>query len=335
MAKETEEYDGYTLRDLIVPKEVNQHIPWVLDTPKETRASAVFDAVSNIKSCFSNLKNKNINHFTMPFKSKRNVNWTIGIPKSAIKIINPRTISIYPKCSNSYFKTTEDIKEINNDCKIHFNGLHYYLLVPYEKSKQKCQERVCAIDPGNRTFASIYDPEEGCLEVGSGADKVIYRVCLKIDYLISLKSKSKTKKCKDIIEIKILKLRERIRNLQNELHNKLSNFLCKNYKNIYLPKLETKRMSEKNSKRKLNNSSVRKMLSLSHARFFDTMKTKSIEYGSVIIKSKEEYTSQMCCVCGAMKKIGSSKTYDCGACGSVLDRDLNSSKNIFIKNYKC
>ncbi len=335
VAKETEEYNSYTLRNIIVPKEVNCRIPWILETPKEIRASAVFDAVSNIKSCFSNLKNKNINHFTMPFKSKRNVCWTIGVPKSAIDLINPRTLSIYSRISNSYFRTTEDIKEINHDCKIHFNGLNYYILVPYTKKIKECKRNnICAIDPGNRTFLSLYDPEEGCLEIGSGADETIYNIYLKIDYLISLRDKSKTKKLKDLLNNKILKHRARINNLQNELHFKTSNFLCLNYKNIYLPKLESGKMSIR-KKRKLNNKSVRKMMSLSHARFFDTMKNKSVECGSVIIKSSEEYTTQTCCVCNTLKKIGSSKIYNCYSCSSILDRDLNSSKNIFIKNYKC
>lgn len=334
LAKETEEYSAYTLRNLVVPKEVNQHMLWLLETPKEVRASAVFDAVSNIKSCFSNLKAKNINHFTMPFKSKRNTNWTITIPKSALFIINPRTISVYPRISNSYFRTTEDLVDIQNDCKIHFDGLHYYLLVPYLKQKKVSKNKMCGIDPGVRTFMSVYDPEDGCLEIGIGADKKINDLNLKIDYLISIKTKLKTKKSKKTARIKILKIRNRIKNLQSELHHKTSNFLCSEYKNIYLPKLETGKMSLKNN-RKLNNKTTRRMLSLSHTLFFDMMKTKSIEYGSVIIMSTEEYTSQTCCVCGAMKKIGSSKTYNCDSCLSILDRDLNSSKNIFIKNFNC
>jgi putative transposase len=334
LASETKEFNSYYLRNLVVPKEVNQHISWILETPKEIRAGAVFDAVSNIKSCFRNLKNKNIKHFTMPFKRKRSETWTICIPKSALKIINPRTLSIYPKISNSHFKTTEDISEIQNDCKIHFNGLYYYLLVPYTKQKKETQNRMCGIDPGVRTFMSVYDPENGCLEIGAGADKKINVLNLRIDYLISAKSKLKTKKLKDTINTKILKIRDRIKNLQSELHHKTSNFLCGQYKNIYLPKLESGKMSIKN-KRKLNNNTTRRMLSLSHALFFDMMKTKSIEYGSTIIVSREEYTSQMCCVCSAMKKIGGSKTYNCESCGSILDRDLNSSKNIFIKNFNC
>ena len=55
-------YSGYELTNLIVPtvQGVNNHIPWINKTPSHLRQQAIQQFDSNKKSCFSNLKNKNI-----------------------------------------------------------------------------------------------------------------------------------------------------------------------------------------------------------------------------------------------------------------------------------
>jgi putative transposase len=334
LAEETQEYRDLTLRNLTVPKEVNGHIPWILETPNEVRASAVFDAVANLKSCFSNLKNKNISHFSVPYKSKRCPTWTIGIPKSAINVVDKKTVAIYPRMSGSHFRTTEVLPPIEHDCKIHFDGLYYYLLVPYTKTIQvSATTRECGIDPGSRTFLTLYDPENGCIQIGTDATEKLNEVCNRIDHLCSPKARMSGKKNKAKIETKIRKWRLRIQHLRDEMHHKASNFLCKNYGRICLPRLDTGGMSWKTTRRKLSSASVRKMMTISHSKFFDMTKTKCIDYGRVLIEAREEYTTQTCCVCGGRNRdVGSSKTYHCGNCSSVLDRDANASKNIFVKN---
>jgi hypothetical protein len=44
---------------------------WLLETPKSIRLSSVKEASKNLKACFTNLKNKNINNFNLQFKSKK------------------------------------------------------------------------------------------------------------------------------------------------------------------------------------------------------------------------------------------------------------------------
>ena len=49
----------------------------------------------------------------------------------------------------------------------------------------------------------------------------------------------------------------------------------------------------------------------------------------------EAYTSKTCSECGYLKRnLGGSKVYHCDECGSVMDRDVNGAKNIFLKNFK-
>ena len=45
----------------------------------------------------------------------------------------------------------------------------------------------------------------------------------------------------------------------------------------------------------------------------------------------ESYTSKTCSYCSHYdKNLGSSKTYNCSDCLSILDRDINGARNIYI-----
>jgi len=57
-------------------------------------------------------------------------------------------------------------------------------------------------------------------------------------------------------------------------------------------------------------------------------------YGKTVIAVAPQYTSQDCSNCGNLvKKTLSTRTHICG-CGTILDRDHNAAKNIFIKGLK-
>ena len=46
----------------------------------------------------------------------------------------------------------------------------------------------------------------------------------------------------------------------------------------------------------------------------------------------ESYTSQTCGSCGSIKKnLGSNKKFDCSNCGLSICRDINGSRNIYLK----
>jgi hypothetical protein len=81
-------YSDKDLRNLITPIEVNQHIPWILNTPKDIRAEAVFNYMKNLSIAIENKKRKNIKHFKMSYMKKREKqnNYCFSVPGSAIKV---------------------------------------------------------------------------------------------------------------------------------------------------------------------------------------------------------------------------------------------------------
>ena len=51
-----------------------------------------------------------------------------------------------------------------------------------------------------------------------------------------------------------------------------------------------------------------------------------------LILCTENYTSKACTNCGHIKQnLGGNKIYKCKKCKSVIDRDINGARNIYIK----
>jgi putative transposase len=330
------------LRNQLVSAESQKYNKWILETPKEIRARAVFEAYTRVKTGIQQIKNKTIKFFNMNFKDKkyqRENGWSIDIQKQSIKKFDDKTLLIYPNITKkSHFKLKESIKdlEIKNDCKIHFDGLNYFIIIPYKEIKRnEIKNGIISLDPGIRTFLSGVDTNKK-IEIGDKANEFIYPLLKKLDKHISKKSKIKKsckKSCKKFKELskQIKHLRNKIKNLQQELHKKTSSWLCKNYKNIIIPDFESVKMSKKVG-RQIKSKTVRQMSVLAHKEFIQRLKTKAIETNSNVLIVEESYTSKTCSSCLLVKdKKFTSKRFKCDGCKLNIDRDTNGSINIFKK----
>lgn len=326
------------LRNQLVSAESQKYNKWILETPKEIRARAVFEAYTRVKTGIQQIKNKTIKFFNMNFKDKKyqkENGWSIDIQKQSIKKVDDKTLLIYPNITKkSQFKLKESIKdlEIKCDCKIHFDGLDYYIIIPYKASKtNELKSGIISLDPGIRTFLSGVDTTRK-IEIGDKANEFIYPLLKKLDKYISNKSKFKKSSKKYIQISKMIKhLRKRIKNLQQELHKKTSSWLCKNYKNIIIPDFESVKMSKK-AGRKIRSKTVRQMSVLAHKEFIQRLKTKAIETNSNVLIVEESYTSKTCSSCLLVKdKKFTGKRFKCDGCKLNIDRDTNGSINIFKK----
>ena len=322
-------YNKLELRNMIVPVDACSRIPWILKTPKSIRESAVFEACKNLKSGISNIRNGHIKYFNMKFKSKKLLKWTIGIPKESIKIHENGDLGIYEKQTTMFrLKTTESITKINNDCTIHFDGLKYYICVPEEvqlKTNTK-SNWFCSLDPGSRKFQTVYSPDnDNYIIIGDRASTILYQNLIKLDRMLNKPN------LKNVLKIK--KLRHRIMNLQTELHYKSVNFLCENYKNIYIPKLTRNNDIINVKNRKIHTKTVRSMVVLGHCKFVEKLKTKAETYRDVKVHViTEEFTSQICLRCKNLTKT-TKEIYSCKSCKFAIDRDVLGSTNILLKNW--
>jgi putative transposase len=310
-------YSKFDLRDMIVSTECNSRIPWILETGSNIRACAVFQAYSAYKTCLSNIKNGNIKFFNLKYKIKKSKSWTMNVDRSNITRY-PDGISLY---SESGIMRTNENFDITMDCKIHYDGLNYFILAPYsikDVKINKYNSKDCSLDPGIRKFQSVYSESE-CIFIGEKASQRIYSLLLILD-------KTKCKKTE-------IKIRRKIKNLQTELHNKTSRYLCENYNNIIIPRLSKQNDIIKIKNRKLNKKSVRQMVVLGHSIFLEKLKTKASEYANVQVNEiTEEYTSQVCPCCNKCTKT-SNEMFKCNYCNLEMDRDILGSRNILLKYY--
>jgi len=86
-------------------------------------------------------------------------------------------------------------------------------------------------------------------------------------------------------------------------------------------------------KRGLSSRTKRDMQAWSHGRFRERMLHKARETRTRVVVCGEAYTSKTCGHCGWQHdRLGSSKTFVCGQCGNVFDRDVNAARNVLLRN---
>jgi IS605 OrfB family transposase len=213
------------------------------------------------------------------------------------------------------------IKEIKESLKREKNNINNRIKV----------DSKCGIDPGIRTFATIYSPNKS-IKVGNNIKDKLQKYYNKIDKL-------NYKKSKILINNKnytktISRVTEKIKNKVKDMHWKLSSYLCKNYNKILIGKLSTRNiLSNKTSN--INSENKRALLSLSHYRFREILKIQGEKYNVEIIEIDERMTTKMCSNCKEIKNdVGRNKIYKCVKCGMIKDRDINSAINIYNKDNK-
>ena len=151
--------------------------------------------------------------------------------------------------------------------------------------------------------------------------------------MISKIAKSKSKRCRYKMKRVLSRLRNRIHHLVDEVHWKCIHFLVTHFKNIIIPPFNTSQMVKRGSRR-IVSKTARQMLCWRHYTFRRRLinKVKLLRDTQVYVRG-EEYTTKACSNCLQLHhKIGGNKRFKCPHCSVVVDRDVNGSRNIFIKN---
>ena len=330
----------------------NDQLKWQLDIPYDLKQNALREMLSGIKSGVANYKNNNTK-YNLKYKTKKALHNTFRIPNSFIKLEKQQLFIGYGEKSKNTFnldsRTCRWIKNnkylLNDTITIGRNGKNnYYMYLSYDTPIKKVKKpfNIVAIDPGVRGFCNIYSPDgmEGCL--GDKFDRELMKIGKRIDCLISLRNIKKTdnqgnkmfennSKTRRNMKFRCEKLRNKLKNKVDDLHNKIINFLCINFDTIVIPEFDVKNKVKTNN-RKISNEVVRRMLCLRHGKFLEKLKSYCKRIKTNLILVSEEYTSQTCGHCGNIKKdLGNAKTYICNKCGYKGDRDINAGRNILIQ----
>lgn len=172
--------------------------------------------------------------------------------------VNPKAGRFYPTFfGEEPIKAAEPLPEqLEYDCRLQKTNLgEFYLCIPKPleiKSDNQApefptyEEGIVSIDPGVRTFATAYTPSGYVAEWGKRDEKRLFRLCLHVDKLQSEWSLPTTRHRKRYrLKRAAKRVRRKIKNLVDELHKKLCNWIVNGFNLVLLPKFNAHEMSEK------------------------------------------------------------------------------------------
>ena len=216
----------------------------------------------------------------------------------------------------------------------------YYLCVPMEgrvwdenQVPDAATQSVASLDPGVRTFMTIYSADGGVTDWAAGDTTRIFRLCSQWDMLQSkCRHPMTTHRRRYKMRRAARRIQKRIRSLVDECHRKLAKWLCTNFRVVLIPLFETQQMVRRGHRR-LNSKGAKAMCTWSHYRFRQHLKHVA---GSTswckVVETTEEFTSKTCGECGRLhQKLGGAKNFKCPSCDYEADRDANGARNILLR----
>lgn len=288
--------------------------------------------ISNIKSARTNLINGNIKKFRLKYWKNNRPSKTIDIEKELIKNNEICPLRLNTEQNIRYmYNNKEVVPNITKGIKINYNSIldKYTLLVPISEKPIINNNKIgniISLDPGLRTFMTGIT-EKSNIKIG---DKVNNFIEKDIKRLNKIKD---NKNIPNIIKKKNERLINRkIKNRIDDLHWKTANYLVKNYNYILLGDMSAKGIvSCYNSV--LSASQKQACLRTNYYGFRQRLQFKCKQNNVSFKLVNESYTSKVCSNCGNKNdNLGASCIYNCANCKTIIDRDVNGARNIYIKS---
>jgi putative transposase len=326
----------FSVRDAVIisDKDLTEENMWMKEVPHDTRQLAVKCLISARKAAISNKKAGNIDKFIMRYRAKGKCNDVFYITKKALIDGSLFKRRLGKKASLKAKKDSKLLLNSVGDFPItrEKDGKYYACICINSKDKKRKQRtNICALDPGVRTFQTLFS-QKVAGEFGYNTSKKLYSIYRREDRIKSVLAKNKlTSKCKYKLKKRCAELRTKAKCIVNDLHWRTANFLTRNYQVILLPIFNSKQMANRKN-RKIGKTSTRLLLGLSHYAFQQKLIYKAKQRGRNVILCKEHFTTKCCGKCGVLNNtIGNKKIFECSNCGLVADRDIHAARNILIR----
>lgn len=344
----------------------DKDLKFLIDTPKDIRAFAVkeyYTNYNNAKEMYIKKqeneeykRNNYLNHKQVDIKTpelnfqEKKENQSMNIDKQMVKIkgkdiyIYPRIFGKYPlKIRTRQIKRDKKLNKmlegsINHDVKILKTTTDKYYMcfvTDNEILETKKQTKIVAVDTNVRNLGTSYS-EDKSFEFGADIYETIIPMIRKKEKLKRVYDRNIKKiingrveqKEYDKSKMEYLKQEEKIKNSIDDLHYKVINKLMKEgYTLILIPKLNIRQMLEETKTPIL----VKKIIQIErHMTFIKRLKEKAELRGVTIKIINENMTTQICGKCFSTYKF-SGEIYNCANCKSIMRRDVNSARNIYMK----
>jgi putative transposase len=260
----------------------------------------------------------------LPRYKNKDYFYPLKTPKEYVKI-NDNKIKL------GFYEFDIDINEIPKSYRevwIIKSRNKYMLSITYEVEKiENNSNNILAVDLGISKFITGISQDGKVIEIiNPRYDKYWNR---KIDKVRSMRDKKKkgSRRYKKLTKT-LNRLYEKRRKQQEHFIHAITKYLVLNNKEIILGNLSQEQMVKKSEIKTLNRS-IKENWGVGKFKTILTYKAKL--HGVNIVCIDEAYTSKTCSNCGRKQDMNLSKrVYKC-QCGMELDRDINSSINIFNK----
>lgn len=300
-----------------------------LSTPKDVRTCAVKQVCDAYKSGFTNLKKGNIKYFSLKNKEKKDPQqWMKMTPKN-IQIMDDGRIKMLPTflgkdcylhVSQRNKKKLEGLK-ITHDVTLCRRYGTYTLQIPIavENKEPSRTYKATSIDLGLRTAATCFtfSETETIITEYEHPREALRALNKKIDLLKRLRKRKRS----------ILKLEYKKSNIVDQFLWMFINHILKNNHVVFLGDIKSQDIVKKGNNKVVNREFNDMKFFVLKQRFL----YKANLLHKIILSVPEPYTTKTCSGCGCMNEVGANKTFTCTDCKMKTDRDVNASKNIFMK----
>ena len=290
--------------------------PWMSETNKDANQQPF----TNLQTAFNNFFKKRA---CFPRFKKRGIDDSFYISNDRFSVDKNK----YKVPKLGWVKGAEELRFHGKitSATIKRRANYWFVVVSFltEKTFMTCEnQEVVGVDLGIKTLATLSNG----LKIDS--KNPLRRKLQKLKHLqrkLSRKVKGSSNRKKQIM--RVAKLYYEISCIRKDCLDKLTTYLCKNFKVICIEDLNVKGML-KNHKLALSISDM------GFGEFKRQLEYKNKQYDNQILLVERFYpSSKTCSCCGHVKDtlLLSERAYFCENCGEVIDRDLNAAIN--LRNY--
>lgn len=311
---------------------------------KDIRVGAVKSVCDAYKTAISNLKAGNIKYYDISYKKKSDKNKCMSIPGSAVSF-RKNGISICPgkwkeesvfRVSKRNYKKYKNLS-MSSDCDLTLKNGCYYLIIPVPISKKETVRlKTCGIDPGLRSFLTVYDGEavteydhsRSYLANLNNGIKRLKTGIFSEEKKYKVSGKKRRRRKRRYRKRSFNKIEKKKTDYTNTLHWTVINSILSNYDNVLLGDIKSHDIVKQFKNKTVN----REFNDLKFFVFKQRLIYKAATLGKLVKLVDERNTTKCCSSCGKLNhNVGSSKTFNCNYCNLECDRDANAAKNILLK----
>lgn len=299
---------------------IQADMPWFKQIPAHVVYGAMRDAEKDYRRVVGKRANGQASELPRCRKRTQRSFYVLG------NAITPR--GIYPRLLGK-IRSAEPLPDKPSDSRIIFEAGKFWLRVPYQVQIRHAENQggVCAVDPGIRTFGTVYSPD-GVGKVAQQAFNRGQRMAFWLDDLIGRAAKEKNGQRKRRMYLAASRMRLKLRNLVDTLHYQTIGWLFRKFDTVIFP--DGNFLSAcRRAGRKIRSKSVRNLLSFAFARFRDRLQFKAELLGKRVVLVCESYTSKTHNITGEIRQVGSAKYVT--SQGIRIDRDVNGALGILLK----